>query len=165
MFSLLCFPLLTTFLFLMGSWLSGSELEVFTTYRTELLRLWWASLGVLLVLGRGGGELFVWGTYLLWTKYERKVKIYILVGNLLGWNILLISLYRYWLRTVSSTFCRRLKLAFLRCRNTPTDNNKVLLLSQLIVFSYYYADKKLLHFMISYSFTGPVFHTISLPAL
>jgi hypothetical protein len=36
--------------------------------------------------------------------------INILAGTLLGWNILLITWYRYWLPTISSTFCRRLKL-------------------------------------------------------
>jgi hypothetical protein len=41
-------------------------------------------------------------------------KIYILIGTLLGSNILLTTQYRYWLRTISSTFCRRLKLALLR---------------------------------------------------
>jgi hypothetical protein len=39
-------------------------------------------------------------------------KIYIFVGALLGRNILFITycLYRHWLRAISSTFCRRLKL-------------------------------------------------------
>jgi hypothetical protein len=36
--------------------------------------------------------------------------IYILVNISLVWNILFITYYRYWLRTISSTFCRRLKL-------------------------------------------------------
>jgi hypothetical protein len=30
-------------------------------------------------------------------------KIYILIRTLLGWNILLVTQYRYWLRTISST--------------------------------------------------------------
>jgi hypothetical protein len=38
----------------------------------------------------------------IWTQD----KIYILIGTLLGWNILRIAQYR----TVSSTYCRRLKL-------------------------------------------------------
>jgi hypothetical protein len=38
-------------------------------------------------------------------------KIYILIGTLLGWNILLLTqYYRYWLRTISSIFGRRMKL-------------------------------------------------------
>jgi hypothetical protein len=57
----------------------------------------------------GGGEVIVRGTCLFLMKYGRKVK-YILTGTLLGWNILLITQYRYWFRTISSTFCRRLKL-------------------------------------------------------
>jgi hypothetical protein len=43
----------------------------------------------------GVRELFIWGTYLLWTKYVGKIKyIYMLVGSLLGWNILLTT-YHY----------------------------------------------------------------------
>jgi hypothetical protein len=38
-------------------------------------------------------------------------------------------------------------LSFFLCRNTPTNKNEVTLLSQLIFFSYYYADEReLLHF-------------------
>jgi hypothetical protein len=37
-------------------------------------------------------------------------KIYILVDALFGWNILLITEYRYFLRNISRTFCRLLKL-------------------------------------------------------
>jgi hypothetical protein len=40
----------------------------------------------------------------IWTQY----KIYISVGTSLSWNILLISQYWCWLRTVSSTFCQRI---------------------------------------------------------
>jgi hypothetical protein len=36
--------------------------------------------------------------------------MYILVGTVFCRNILLITQYRYWLRTISSTFCRWLKL-------------------------------------------------------
>jgi hypothetical protein len=42
----------------------------------------------------------------------------------------------------SSKFCRWLKLACLLSRNTPTSNNEVTLLSQLILFLHYYADKR-----------------------
>jgi hypothetical protein len=33
-----------------------------------------------------------------------------------------------WLRTLSSTFCHRLKSAFFRCHNTPNNKNEVALL-------------------------------------
>jgi hypothetical protein len=39
------------------------------------------------------GELFILRTYLFWTKYGRKYKIYILVGTLFGWNINLALFY------------------------------------------------------------------------
>jgi hypothetical protein len=87
--------------------------------------------------------------------------IYLLAGTLLGWNILLTTKYRYWLRSISSTFCRRLKLVFFHCRNTPTNKNEVALL-KLIFFSYYYADEGNITFWASYSFTGPIFYTVSL---
>jgi hypothetical protein len=91
----------------------------------------------------GGGELFIWATYVFWTKYGRTIiYIYILPGTLLGWHTLLISQYRYWLRTESSTFCRRLKSAVFRCRHTPTTEYEVALLSQLVFVSYYYADER-----------------------
>jgi hypothetical protein len=40
----------------------------------------------------------------IWTQYN----FFILVGSLLDLNILLMSYFRYGLRTVSSTPCRRL---------------------------------------------------------
>jgi hypothetical protein len=88
-------------------------------------------------------------------------KIYIMLGTLLGLNILLISLYRYWLRTASTTFCSRLKSTFFLCRNTLTNKNEVALLSQLVFFSYYCANERNIALWASYSFTGP----ISLPAV
>jgi hypothetical protein len=41
-----------------------------------------------------GGKLFVWGTYLFWTKYGHKIQIYILVGIMLGWKMKLVLFYR-----------------------------------------------------------------------
>jgi hypothetical protein len=55
-----------------------------------------------------GHELMVW-TF-IFNEIRAQGKIYILVNTLLGWNILLIAWYRYWLRNVSSTFCCRLNL-------------------------------------------------------
>jgi hypothetical protein len=47
------------------------------------------------VLWGGGGKFILWETYLFWMKYGCKVKyLLILIGTLLGWNILLITLYR-----------------------------------------------------------------------
>jgi hypothetical protein len=45
---------------------------------------------------------------------------------------------------ISSTFCRRLRLksAFFLCRKTPTNKIEVTILSQLILFPYYYADER-----------------------
>jgi hypothetical protein len=50
--------------------------------------------------------------------------------------------YRFWPRTTSSTFCRRLRLAFFRRRNTPTNKSEVALLSHLIFFLYCCADER-----------------------
>jgi hypothetical protein len=45
----------------------------FHALRPEVLKLWGASSGG--AVGRSGGrKLFVWGAYLFWTKYGRKIK-------------------------------------------------------------------------------------------
>jgi hypothetical protein len=73
-------------------------------------------------------------------------KIYTLVGTSLGWNILLTSQYRYWLRTVSSTLCCRLKSDCFLCRNRPTNktSDTVIAAHGLVVLSC--RRKDLLHF-------------------
>jgi hypothetical protein len=83
---------------------------VWTEVRAQVPELWGApSGGRFWSSGVEGRELFVWRTFIL-NEIWAQGKIYILVGTLLGWNILLITQYRYWLRTISSTFCRWLKL-------------------------------------------------------
>jgi hypothetical protein len=60
----------------------------------------------------GGARVFCMRDIFILDEIWTQDKIYILAGTLLGLNILLTTQYRYWVRTLSSTFCRRLKLAF-----------------------------------------------------
>jgi hypothetical protein len=94
------------------------------------------------VLKVGGGASCLCEGHIYLGEIWTEDKIYILVGTLRGWNTLLITQYRYWLRTVSNSFCYRLNLAYFLCRITPTNKNEVALLSHLIFFSYYYADER-----------------------
>jgi hypothetical protein len=92
--------------FIISIFVSKNRIDLnYKSLRLMVLKLWGAPPGAPLVLGGGRVD---WGIYLFWIKYGRKV-IYILIGILLGWNILLITQYQYWLLTISSTFCRRLK--------------------------------------------------------
>jgi hypothetical protein len=109
-------------------------------YTAEVLKLWGVPLG-----GRCwsfGGARFLYEGHIYLDEIWTQDKIYILKGTLFGWNILLTTQYRYWLRTISSTFCRRLKSSLFRRRNTPTNKNEVTLLSQIIFVSYCYADER-----------------------
>jgi hypothetical protein len=60
---------------------------------------------------RGGGVPFVLeggaGVFVFRTKYGHKIK-YVLVRALFDWHF--VTSYCHWLRNISSTFCRRLKL-------------------------------------------------------
>jgi hypothetical protein len=58
----------------------------------------------------GGGTVLALVDVFILNEIWAQGKVHILVGTSLGWNILLTTQYRYWLRTISSTFCRRLKL-------------------------------------------------------
>jgi hypothetical protein len=89
---------------------------VIVGYIAELLKLCGASPGGA-VGPPWGRELFLWQTFIfneIWAQDNIYIYIYIyiyiLVGTLLGLNILLTAYYWYWLRTISSTFCRGLKL-------------------------------------------------------
>jgi hypothetical protein len=57
----------------------------------------------------------------------------------------------YWLRIISSTFCRRLWLAFFRCRKTPTRSD-VAVVSH-VHFVLLRRRKELLHFGLYINFT------------
>jgi hypothetical protein len=70
--------------------------------------------------------------------------------------------YRCWVRTTSNTFCLRPKLTLVLCRDTPTIKNEVALLSQLILFSYYY-DHEMNYWTLGFIFIyRALFHTIFL---
>jgi hypothetical protein len=58
-----------------------------------------------------------------------------------AYNAFLAGIFSWYADIINSTLCRRLNLAYFHCRNTPTNKNEVALLSQLIFFSYYYADE------------------------
>jgi hypothetical protein len=55
------------------------------------------------------------------------------------------------------------KVAFFRCHNTPNIKNELALLSQLILFRIIMLTKGITALWAS--FAGPIFHTISTPAL
>jgi hypothetical protein len=69
---------------------------------SEFTKLWGA-------LPVGGRVVCIRDIFIL-NKIWAEDKIYILVGTLLGWNNLLLIQYKYWLWTISSTFCLRPKL-------------------------------------------------------
>jgi hypothetical protein len=81
------------------------------------------SPGVPLLVVWGRGVAYIADIFIL-NDIWAQGRVHILIGTLLGLNILLATLYRYWLQRISSTFCRRLKSAFFRCHNTPTNKMK-----------------------------------------
>jgi hypothetical protein len=96
----------------------------------------------------------------IWTEAELHIFRHFVWFKYVTYQLVLIRL-----RSISSTFCCRLKLASFLCRNTPTNKNKVALLSQLYYFRSIMPTKGTIVLCAVYSFTGLVFRTISLLAL
>jgi hypothetical protein len=91
------------------SWIENSEyvtiLSCHLRICAEVPKLWGVPPeGAFGPRGGGGIELFVGGTCLFWTKVGARWNIYF--GRHFAW----LNIYCYWLRTISSMFCRRLKL-------------------------------------------------------